>query len=635
MSKSNSDKHHKKQKDINPSMKIRDFYSFSLQILSEINYAREHPDEFNEKLKELKESIEDPKDNCLLIDNVPFIYNNLSASLNESINFLEEQNELPKLIYNKAITQACDYLLDELVSHDGLDDENAKEYSLENRLSKFGHPFGENYELIDYGMFDPEFIVINFILGDGDRRKFERNIIFNPKVKYIGIASGILSSEKICTIINFCEDFYELYEKIPSNIEKKYSKLTPSFNTKTINNYSGKTGNSTNIERYTSNTKKEGNTEEQFTEEINTKKADSGNVFSMKKTEYIKRHESIKDIDDCRKKNKDKLDGKLSLKNKKTKNEPKDMLDYFDDDDDFENDDFFDKEFDIEFDKDFKGKKKSKKMTTTSKTITDENGRKKTVVTKLTEEIDGNGNKKKDYYEEKENDDENDGSEKIKNKNNKVKERGKDLKTKEINEIKRIKKQEIEEEEYEEEETGNTKKNIKKEKEIKNKTNKEKEREIDINNDINKKNNINNNKMKYQKKIVQFPKKLKQKKEDNCSNHDDDLNNSYKFNTHQTYDNRKQHKQRNYENEFEEKEIEDEYPTDYIDKKKIKQKISEDLYEKEEDMQLPENATSMKVKQKTITDSKGELMLIIKKTIMYEDGSKKTLIKKKPIKQNQ
>lgn len=52
-------------------------------------------------------------------------------------------------------------------------------------------------------------------------------------------------------------------------------------------------------------------------------------------------------------------------------------------------------------------------------------------------------------------------------------------------------------------------------------------------------------------------------------------------------------------------------------------------------MQLPENATSMKVKQKTISDSKGELMLIIKKTIMYEDGSKKTLIKKKPIKQNQ
>ena len=137
--------------------------------------------------------------------------------------------------------------------------------------------------------------------------------------------------------------------------------------------------------------------------------------------------------------------------------------------------------------------------------------------------------------------------------------------------------------------------------------------------------------MKYQKKIVEIPKKLKPKKENNTS-YNDDTNNSLKFNTYQTYDNRKQHQKRNYENELEEEEIENEYPTDYRDKKKKKQKISDDLYEKEEDMDLPENAISMQVKQKTITDSNGELALIIKKTITYEDGTKKTLIEKKPIK---
>ena len=66
-----------------------------------------------------------------------------------------------------------------------------------------------------------------------------------------------------------------------------------------------------------------------------------------------------------------------------------------------------------------------------------------------------------------------------------------------------------------------------------------------------------------------------------------------------------------------------------------KNKISEDIYEKEEDMELPENATSMQVKQKTITDSNGELALIIKKTITYEDGTKKTIIEKKPIKKKE
>ena len=640
MSKTNTSKRHKKAKELNPALRIRDFYSFSLQILNEINYAREHPDEFMEKLKELQETVEDPKDNCLFIENVPFIYNNLSGSLNDAIKFLSKQDELPKLIYNKTITQACDYLLDELVSHDGLDDENADDYSLENRLSKFGHPFGENYELIDYGMFDPEFIVINFILGDGDKNKFERNIIFNPKVKYIGIASGILSSEKICTIINFCEEFYDLNEKIPSNIEKKYSKQTPSFNTKTINNYSGKTGNSTNVERYTSNTKKEGNTEEQFTEEINTKKGDSGNVFSVKKTEYIKRRESIKDIDDYRKKNKDKKDARLPLRRKKTKNEPKNELDFFADDDDFDEDDFFDKEFDIDFDEDFKGKKKkSKKTTTTTTTTTDENGAKKTVVTTVTEEIDGSGNRKKEFYEEEEDNDVNDkynnNHKQIKGRKNKEKEREK--KEKEIEIIKKQKYVDEEQEEYEEEEEDNNNNNVKnnkinnkkeKEKIIPDKRQPEKEKDIKYNLNDNKKQNNNSN-IKYQKKIIEIPIKLKPKKEETETY--DDTNSSQKYSTYQTYDNKRQHKKKAYNDEFEEKEIDNEYPTDYRDKKRNKNKISEDIYEKEEDMELPEDAVSMQVKQKTITDSNGELVLIIRKTITYEDGTVKTLIEKKPI----
>ena len=624
MSKTNTSKRHKKEKEFNPALKIRDFYSFSLQILNEINYAREHPDEFVEKLKELQGSIEDSKDNCLFIENVPFIYTNLSGSLNDAIKFLENQNELPKLIYNKTITQACDYLLDELVSHDGLDDENANDFSLENRLSKFGHPFGENYELIDYGMFDPEFIVINFILGDGDKNKFERNIIFNPKVKYVGIASGILSSEKICTIINFCEEFFDLNEKVPLNIEKKYSKLTPSFNTKTINNYSGKTGKSTNVERYTSNTKKEGNTEEQFTEEINTKKGDSGNVFSVKKTEYIKRRESIKDIDDYRKKQKDKKDARLSLRNKKTKNEPNNKIDFFnDDEDDFDDDDFFDKEFDMDFDKDFKGKKKTSKKTTTTKTITDKNGLKKTVVTTVTEEIDGSGNTKKELYEEEEKEDINDKYRQIKGRKNKIKEEPKREKENKI-----IKKQENEEqEEYEEEEENNNINNIKIEQK-KEKEEKEKKEEKEINNNLNKNNNNKNN-IKYQKKIIEIPIKLKPKKEEKDTY--DDSNSSQKYSTYQTYDNRRQHKRRVYNNEFEEEEIDNEYPTDFREEKKKKNKIPEDIYEKEEDMDLPEDATSMQVKQKVITDSNGEPALIIRKTITYEDGTVKTLIEKKPI----
>ena len=637
MSKMNTSKR-RKEKEFNPAMRIRDFYSFSLQILHEINYAREHPDEFIEKLKELRETVEDSKDNCLYIENVPFVYNNLLGSLNDSIKFLENQSELPRLEYNKTITQACDYLLDELVAHDGLDDENANNYSLENRLNKFGHPLGENYELIDYGMFDPEFIVINFVLGDGDKNKFERNVIFNPKVKYIGIASGILSSCKICTIINFCEDFYEKNDKIPTEIEKKYNKKTPSFNTKTINNYSGKTGNSTNVERYTSNTKKEGNVEEQFTEEINTKRGDSGDVFSVKKTEYIKRRESIKDSN--KDKNK-KKDARLSLRNKKTKNEPKNEFDIFDDDDeDLNDDDFFDKEFDIHFGEDFANKnnnkkKSSKKMTTTT-TTTDENGIKKTVVTTITEEIDGRGGRKRQYYEEEENSDDN--NKKISRKN-KVKERERREKEKREKEEKermeREEKERIEREEKERvkrEEEEERQRQIEEKKRIeKERKERQKQKEIERQREIEKEKEKDN--VKYKKKIIEIPIKLKPKK-DNMEQYDDDTNNSIKYGTYKTVKEYPSHKKGFYEKEFEreEEEIENEYPTDYRENKQNpRYKISEDMYEKEEDMELPEGATNMQVKQKTITDSKGVPALIIKKTITYEDGTVKTIIEKKPI----
>ena len=225
----------KKGLDINPALRIRDFYTFGLQVLNEINFARMHPDEFAQKLEELYNSIHN--DNCLYIEGIPFVYSNLKKSLEDSIDFLSYQKPLKGLIYNKTLTQACYYLLEELIIHDGLDEDDSNKYSLENRLSKFGEPLGVHYELIDYGMFDPEFIVINFILCDGDNQKYERNVIFNSKVKYLGIASSILPSEKICTVINFCEEFYDKYESIPLDIKMKYKNNTPTYTTKTIKNY--------------------------------------------------------------------------------------------------------------------------------------------------------------------------------------------------------------------------------------------------------------------------------------------------------------------------------------------------------------------------------------------------------------
>ena len=330
-------------REINPALRIRDFYSFGLQVLNEINFARMHPDEFVQKLEELNDTINN--DNCLYIDGVPFLYTNLKESLVDAIQFLSKQKPLPGLIYNKTITQACDFLLDELIIHDGLDNDESNKYSLENRLSKFGEPLGESYELIDYGMFDPEFIVINFILCDGDNQKYERKVIFNPNIKFLGIAASILPSDKICTVINFCEYFYEKYESIPLDVQMKYKKSSPQYTTKTVKSYPNK------IEQGNQNLKNEKDEEKEYldnldnlTNDYNIKRRNSGNIFNMKKDQYIQRRDSIKKQKEEKKKEKQndqqQRGGTINIQPKvmKTKNtEPKkELIEDFGDEDDEE-----------------------------------------------------------------------------------------------------------------------------------------------------------------------------------------------------------------------------------------------------------------------------------------------------------
>jgi len=559
----------RRQREINPALRIRDFYSFGLQVLNEINYARMHPDEFVQKLEELNSSIRD--DNCLYVDGVPFLYTNLKQSLIDAINFLNKQNSLPGLIYHKTITQACDYLLDELIIHDGLDDEQSNKYSLENRLSKFGEPLGEIYELIDYGMFDPEFIVINFILCDGDDRKYERNVIFNPRIKYLGIASSILPSEKICTVINFCEEFYEKYETIPLEIQMKYKRGATKYNTKTIRNYSNP--NEGNMKEKEQPINYE--VEDYDPGDYNIKRRNSGKIFNMKKNQYIERRNSIKkkkeDEDKLRQNTQQQRGGVINMqkgirnnqnipqkneneedeeefrddrkviRRRRTLHEPKEM-EVIEEKPEYE--ELFDREFKIETPKKTgyisKNPKNSEKVsnfadnikrppkditnsktetkrvgdktvttTTTTKTEIDKDGTKKVVTTTITEEVGGD-------------------------------------------------------------------------------------------------------EPKFRNKFVEnIPFKSYGRKNYQSQNDDFDFDKEMKA------------LEKDFDKEFGHLNL----------KSPIKPVFepTDDMFEKEDDIDMPEGAISVEVKQKTITDSRGKPVLIVYKTINYENGERKTIIEKQNI----
>ena len=360
---------------------IDDFDSINQEVLKEINKARQSPEEYALILEDILKRIKEKNDNCLFLDNIPFIYNDLYDSLKDSINYLKSQKKLPNLEYNKSISYSCEDLLYEYVNDPNYKNSNI---NYESRINQYGQPIGENYEIINYDISDAEFLVINLILCDGDKSKFERKVIFNPNLKYIGIISGIIPPNKYCIIINCCEDFYENDKNIPIEMKNKFKTQKNIYNTKTVISKKSDT----------------------IPEEI--KNIDNNKNYKISKKEKEKEKENKHKINED--KNNQNKNNNIILRNPPNKIVLKDMFDY--DLENFDEEEFFEKEFDTNYGKYEKDKNSHKKMFSTTSTI--ENGVQKTIITKLVENVDKNGIKR-GYFIEKEENKENKGNKYNKN----------------------------------------------------------------------------------------------------------------------------------------------------------------------------------------------------------------------------
>ena len=214
------------------------FKSFNQEILNEINYAREKPEEYIIKLEDIKNSLPTKNEKFLYIDDIPYIYQNLYSSLENAISFLKTQKKLQKLVYLPQISNACEELKKELISNGKSKDNknNANEnIKFKERINKYGKTFGENYEIIGYNLLDPEFIILNLILSDDDLSKLGRKIIFNPNIKYIGMNAnfGDKDNNNNFFIIIFSEDFCE-NSKNDETLINKYKNKNPYYISKTI-----------------------------------------------------------------------------------------------------------------------------------------------------------------------------------------------------------------------------------------------------------------------------------------------------------------------------------------------------------------------------------------------------------------
>ena len=220
-----------KENQLSPNFRSLNFTKFSQDVFKELNLARTNPAFYSKKLTKIQKSMEDK---IIKFNDYGIYMSEGEAGINEAIKFLKKQPHLEPLIFSSGISKCSEELLNLLMLHEGISDMtefDQANYDLEKRMNHFGAAFGELSELIEYGTYNPEFVIINLIVCDGDPQRRERQIIFNPYYKYTGISSGLLPSEKVCTVINLSELFFNPGESIPEKILFKYT------NKESFNNY--------------------------------------------------------------------------------------------------------------------------------------------------------------------------------------------------------------------------------------------------------------------------------------------------------------------------------------------------------------------------------------------------------------
>ena len=284
--------------------KIPSFYKYSLDIYNEINNARLNPKKYADYVLDLINNNYKENYQSLFVKEDHIYLEEGKNSLIEAFNFLSNLSPLKKLKLKKGLCKSAEELLDNLkvsekpetkhITDNSCNNTTTNEYNLFNniscRMSKHGVLVDDNiYEIIDSGNVVPELVVLNLIICDGNFSRHERDIIFNRNVRYIGIASDILPSEKICTVLNFAGLYFELGDPVPSRI---YNNNKDFFDYKLSilkkdNKYNYKNTLFVESSNYFSNQNLEENTTENYKYNCNDLNTDSTNNINLDNNEYL------------------------------------------------------------------------------------------------------------------------------------------------------------------------------------------------------------------------------------------------------------------------------------------------------------------------------------------------------------
>jgi uncharacterized protein YkwD len=190
------------------------YESLAKQVIEEHDKIRTDPHSYVEKLHKCLSYFKGEKLFHKPGEEAIETYEGKSA-FNEALEFLKRQKPVGSLTHDERLSKACnDHVSDigplGLATHESSDGRNVSD-----RIEKYAEWDGACTENIDFGSKLAEDIIINFLVDDGIPERLHRKNLFNPAVKYIGVASGEHKEFLHCTVVTYVAGIRNIGESSP------------------------------------------------------------------------------------------------------------------------------------------------------------------------------------------------------------------------------------------------------------------------------------------------------------------------------------------------------------------------------------------------------------------------------------
>ena len=182
--------------------------SFAEQLVNKINEFRTNPKGYAKKINEYVSWF---KGKTLRIpgSNTGIRTEEGAAAYIEAVEFLSNQDGVEPLQPSKGLERICD---DFMAEAQKVDPNEIGNIDLEEIIGKYGSFEGDLNRAMDFGGEDPEAVLINLIICDGDPNRGNRESLLSTNLKRIGVANAKHPTYRFCTLIISCTKFTNTYD---------------------------------------------------------------------------------------------------------------------------------------------------------------------------------------------------------------------------------------------------------------------------------------------------------------------------------------------------------------------------------------------------------------------------------------